>query len=84
MTKDSTIGPEDIPDYIRGKREEGTDVSLFATDDIREARDRFESIFIEKKLRENDFNISQTAKVLNMERSHLHKKIKLYKIEAGR
>jgi two-component system nitrogen regulation response regulator NtrX len=80
MTRDSVIGPEDIPDYIRGKAEAVADESVFAAGDIKEARDRFERIFIEKKLRENDFNISQTAKLLNMERSHLHKKIKAYKI----
>jgi two-component system, NtrC family, nitrogen regulation response regulator NtrX len=84
MTRDSTIGPGDIPDYIMGKVEKGDDESLFACDDIKEARDKFERIFIEKKLRENDFNISQTAKVLNMERSHLHKKIKAYKIKLAK
>jgi two-component system nitrogen regulation response regulator NtrX len=84
MTRDSVIGPEDIPDYIRGKAEAGADESLFAGGDIKEARDRFERIFIERKLRENDFNISQTAKILNMERSHLHKKIKAYKIGMGK
>jgi two-component system, NtrC family, nitrogen regulation response regulator NtrX len=84
MTRDSVIGPDDIPDYIRGKAESGTDESLFTGGDIKEARDRFERIFIERKLRENDFNVSQTAKILNMERSHLHKKIKAYRIGMGK
>jgi len=84
MTKDSTIGPGDIPDYIRGTVGKGVDESLFAYDDLKEARDHFERVFIERKLSENDFNISQTAKVLNMERSHLHKKIKAFKIAMGK
>ncbi len=49
MTRDSVIGPEDIPDYIRGKAETGGDESLFAGEDIKEARDHFERIFIERK-----------------------------------
>jgi two-component system nitrogen regulation response regulator NtrX len=81
MTRDSVIGPEDIPDYIRGRVEKGGDESLFVFDDLKQARDQFERIFIERKLRENDFNITATAKILNMERSHLHKKIRTYKID---
>jgi two-component system nitrogen regulation response regulator NtrX len=84
MTRGSVIRPEDIPDYIKGRVEKGRDDSLFAYDDLKEARDQFERVFIERKLRENDFNITATAKILNMERSHLHKKIRAYKINQGK
>jgi two-component system, NtrC family, nitrogen regulation response regulator NtrX len=84
MTRGNVIGPEDIPDYIRGRAEKGGDESLFAGGDLKQARDQFERIFIERKLKENDFNISATAKILNMERSHLHKKMKAYKIGMGK
>lgn len=47
---------------------------------LREARDAFEKIFITKKLEENNWNISRTAEVLQIERSNLHKKIKAYNI----
>jgi two-component system nitrogen regulation response regulator NtrX len=83
MTRGGVIGPEDIPDYIRGTAQKDGDDPLFAYDDLKEARDHFERLFIEKKLRENDFNVTATAKVLKMERSHLHKKIKAFKIEMG-
>ena len=83
MTRDSVIGPGDIPDYIRGRVEKGGDESFFVFDDLKQARDQFERIFIERKLRENEFNITATAKILNMERSHLHKKIRTYKIGPG-
>ena len=40
-----------------------------------------EKIFIEKKLAENNWNISKTAEALNIQRSHLYTKIKQYNIE---
>lgn len=40
-----------------------------------------EKIFIERKLAENNWNISKTAEVLNIQRSHLYTKIKQYNIE---
>ncbi len=83
MTRGGVIGPEDIPDYFRGVVGKGGDDPLFAYDDLKEARDHFERLFIEKKLRENDFNVTATAKVLKMERSHLHKKIKAFRIDMG-
>ncbi|NWF52883.1 MAG: sigma-54-dependent Fis family transcriptional regulator [Nitrospirae bacterium] len=55
------------------------DYSSFTT--LREARDAFEKNFITKKLEENNWNISKTAEILQIERSHLHKKIKAYNIK---
>ncbi len=48
---------------------------------LREARAEFEKDFILKKLEENQGNISKTAEVIGLERSHLHRKIKSYGIE---
>jgi len=49
---------------------------------LRDARQVFEKEFILKTLKEQDWNISKTATVLGIERSHLHRKIKSYGIEA--
>lgn len=49
---------------------------------LREARARFERDFIRKKLEENNGNISRTAEIIGVERSHLHRKMKSYGIEA--
>jgi two-component system nitrogen regulation response regulator NtrX len=46
-----------------------------------EAREDFERKFIMEKLRENDGNISRTAAAIGMERTHLHRKLKTYKIQ---
>ena len=48
---------------------------------MKEARDAFEKDFITKRLEENNWNISKTAEILQMERSNLHKKIKAYNIK---
>lgn len=51
---------------------------------LREARNHFERVFILEKLEENDWNISKTAEAIGLERSHLHRKMRLYDIEAQR
>jgi two-component system nitrogen regulation response regulator NtrX len=48
---------------------------------LREARYAFEREFITNKLRENNWNVSKTADDLKIERSHLHRKIKLLNVE---
>jgi len=48
---------------------------------LRDARSAFERVFITTKLRDNDWNVSKTADILQIERSHLHRKIKLLNIE---
>ncbi|MDZ4677614.1 MAG: sigma-54 dependent transcriptional regulator [Oligoflexia bacterium] len=48
---------------------------------LREARAEFEKEFILKRLEENQGNVSRTAEVIGVERSHLHRKMKSYGIE---
>ncbi len=48
----------------------------------RAAKTEFEKRFIEKKLQENEGNVSRTAEIIGLERSNLHRKIKAYDLEA--
>ena len=48
---------------------------------LREARNAFEREYIANKLRNNNWNVSKTADELKIERSHLHRKIKLLNVE---
>ena len=48
---------------------------------FKEAKKDFEREYLIVKLQENKGNISQTAEMLGMERSHLHKKLKALQIE---
>jgi two-component system nitrogen regulation response regulator NtrX len=75
MTPSDTVTPKNI---VIG---ESARSDYFTFETLREARDSFEKDFITKKLEENNWNISRTAELLNIERSNLHKKIKAYNIK---
>ena len=51
------------------------------SNNLKEARSLFEKDFILKALNSNNGNISKTASTLGIERSYLHKKIKLFEID---
>ena len=48
---------------------------------LRDARNAFEREYIGRKLREHNWNVSRTADDLQIERSHLHRKIKFLNID---
>jgi len=51
---------------------------------LREAREGFERWFIARKLEENANNVTRTAEVLGVERSHLHRKLKALGMISGK
>jgi len=77
MTPSDTVTAKNI---VIGEGESARS-DYFTFETLREARDSFEKDFITKKLKENNWNISRTAELLNIERSNLHKKIKAYNIK---
>jgi two-component system, NtrC family, nitrogen regulation response regulator NtrX len=72
-----------VPDGIIQGRDlslpNGSGVARVST--LHEARAQYEREFILSKLKENDWNISQTARLLGLERSYLYRKMKAYGIE---
>lgn len=48
---------------------------------LKEARDEFEKTFILKALQASNWNVTQTARMLDMERTYLYRKIKYYDLE---
>jgi len=60
---------------------EPTRQDYYTFETLKEAREAFEKDFIIKRLEENNWNISKTAEILQIERSNLHKKIKAYNIK---
>lgn len=85
MTPGRTITCDDIPDLHGGHNEPECfypklDGAL-AQATLRGAREEFEREFIIQKLEENDWNISRTAEIIELERSNLHRKIKSYGID---
>jgi two-component system nitrogen regulation response regulator NtrX len=78
MTKSPVIAVSDIPKSFK------SDISLQDAaaheakryDSFKDAVNDFEKEYITAILKENDWNISKTADVLQLDRSHLHRKIK--------
>jgi two-component system nitrogen regulation response regulator NtrX len=63
------------------KNRSESEINSSAGKNLRDARTDFERDFIVKTLEQNEWNISRTAQVLGIERSHLHRKIKSFGIE---
>lgn len=57
---------------------EGSGGALFEADTFGEFKNRSEEAFILNKLRESDWNVSETARRIDMPRSNLYKKIERY------
>ncbi|HEY7725541.1 MAG TPA: sigma-54 dependent transcriptional regulator [Anaeromyxobacteraceae bacterium] len=85
------IGPGDVPDDLRprpaaaGGGAAPGDLGRYGEVPLRELRDLVERDYILKKLEEHDWNITQAAQALGVERTNLHKKIKQHGLSrAGR
>ncbi|MBU0989435.1 MAG: sigma-54 dependent transcriptional regulator [Proteobacteria bacterium] len=85
MVPSDVISDEDIPAPFNRNADIKTDFeSTFVLGSLKEAKGEFEKAFIEAKLREFNGNISQTADAIGIERSNLHKKIKVYQLDKVR
>jgi DNA-binding NtrC family response regulator len=99
VLSDGDLELDDVPPELRagasvGEHELGEDLAF---DDERFARllrekselplkafrEAVERAFILQRLREHDWNVSRTAEVLGIERTHLHRKLKLLGIQRG-
>ena len=82
MVPGNTIGERHVKDILsepeQEKLEDGDEV---LSETLKEARHNFERSFILSKLEENDWNISKTAECIGLERSHLHRKMRLFDID---
>ncbi|MDD3642957.1 MAG: helix-turn-helix domain-containing protein, partial [Candidatus Krumholzibacteria bacterium] len=75
-----TIGAGDLPAMVP-TREEDILRDPFSLQSYQEFRDITEREFLIKKLRENNGNVSRTARQLGMQRSNLYKKLEKYRID---
>lgn len=83
MVPKPIIDAADVEMFLQGRAPSGVPSLALGTnyDSLREARNAFEREVISLKLRENNWNVSKTADELKIERSHLHRKIKLLHVE---
>jgi two-component system nitrogen regulation response regulator NtrX len=82
MVNKDVIDSEDIPASYNPAMSKDTkplDTQLLRYKKFREARKAFEREYINRKLIENNQNITQTAEAIGVGRSYLHRKIKSFK-----
>ena len=83
LSEDNILDIKDAPSILLSGKD---NIELDLPGDIyspslKEARDEFEKNFILKALQSTNWNIAQTARVLDMERTYLYRKIKSYDLE---
>jgi two-component system, NtrC family, nitrogen regulation response regulator NtrX len=82
MTPGHVIGQGDLPaDFRSVLQKENGETAYFHCQNLEEARSCFERDYLLKKLEENGWNVSVTAARVGLERTHLHKKIKILGIK---
>lgn len=85
MTQGKVIDVKDIPPPFNRSAGVGNELdSVLFKDSLKDAKKEFEKAFLERKLKQFNWNISQTAEAIGIERSNLHKKIKTYGLEEGK
>ncbi len=77
LSREPEIPASLIAQFIRKQEEPDGDLSSLQAPTLKEARNAFERAYIARKLAEYGGNVSQTAGAIGIERSHLHRKMKL-------
>ncbi len=81
LSSGDRVEAEDVELLVTGRPgDSGLGSQLFRADTFSEFKDRAERAFILQKLREYDWNVSETARQLDMPRSNLYKKIDKYEL----
>ena len=82
MAPGKAVGLADLPPRIRGKGAVAPIEDDYAS--LKEAREAFERLYIERRLVAAGGNVSQTARDLGIDRRHLYRKLRAYGIDPGR
>ncbi len=85
LAEGDEIAATDVDRYMKPGMSAGSPAEglLDRYEDLTEARDHFEKLFIERKLHQYEWNVSQTAEAIGIQRSHLYNKLNKYGIERG-
>jgi len=86
MAPGDEIREIDLPEAITGRPSVDPEVAAIVGhgSTLKQAKSDFERNFILDKLEENDWNVSKTADAIGIERSNLHRKLRLYNIDPKR
>jgi two-component system, NtrC family, nitrogen regulation response regulator NtrX len=79
LSPGETVRAADVSSLVQGGRSDGSlGGELLAAESFSDFKDRAEEVFIRHKLQENDWNVSEAARRMDMPRSNLYKKIEKY------
>ena len=84
----STINPEDIFEFVEKEKNSSHNNGMnfggefFSDKPLRSAREEFERAYLKYQISKFGGNVSKTASYVGMERSALHRKMKLLNIES--
>ncbi|PAU95758.1 Fis family transcriptional regulator [Aliifodinibius salipaludis] len=83
LADDSEISKEDVQALtLSGGKKSNTFTDLADNmESFQKFKESAERLFLLRKLKENDWNISQTAEAIDIQRSHMYNKMKKYNIE---
>lgn len=76
MERLSIMSEADTIDALMVQEQLGRTAEVRTQSDLKQAREEFEKKHILEVLKQNDYNISRSAKALGLERAHLHRKMK--------
>lgn len=82
MIPQQNITEKEINAFIPASGSNVDDI-LSVSNSFQEFKEKAEKAFIQKQLQANGWNISKTADILGIQRSHLYNKLKKYEIEKG-
>jgi len=75
------ITEQDVKVYVTNITAKETPTDLFESfDKFQDFKDHIEKLFIEHKLKKHNWNVSKTAEVLDIQRSHLYNKIEKFEL----
>jgi two-component system nitrogen regulation response regulator NtrX len=81
LSESEILTAEELPDYFSQDGSVPAGIQFDMSSPLKDARDEFEKQYIIKALTATNWNVSKASRLLDIERSYLHKKIKLYNLE---
>jgi len=81
LSRGERVTPADVELLVGGGARRGAEEGLLRSETYADFKDHSERLFLLAKLRENDWNVSETARSLDMPRSNLYKKMERYDLK---
>ena len=82
LSQSDVIDKQTVNDILESKSESDDLEDMgYKIENFQDFKEKVERVFLVKQLEKNDWNISQTADAIGLQRSHIYTKMKKYNIE---